>query len=225
MKLFFSFLFLILAGCATLRAEVKAIVGKAQFTKEVIESKKPVIVDVGAPWCPACKNAVQPFHKLANEFPDIIFVSVNSDNNMDVVKQYNINSLPTFLFFNNGTLVTTQVGFSPNKIKETLRSLSSDSSLAPSTEKKNKLEPEDELQISQDEEDLAIQDTQEEIQEEQKNKLADTQSSVTQPARPNIVDVQKASCPTEGQSFLERTYTNISDFFSSAWDRVRSWFR
>jgi len=98
---------------------VIAINGKAQFDKVVVESNKPVVVKVSAKWCGACTSAKPVFESLSAESPDIVFASVDIDNNKEIANIYGVASLPTFLYFRNGDLVAKDEGFTS---KENLRS-------------------------------------------------------------------------------------------------------
>ena len=56
----------------------------AQAYTESLEEKKPLLVVVGAPWCPACRvlkeNTLKPMAKTG-ELDDVSFVVINLDEN------------------------------------------------------------------------------------------------------------------------------------------------
>lgn len=81
------------------------------FKKEVLESKKLVVVDFWAPWCMPCQILKPTLEELANEVKDKADVKfVNVDDCPETAKEYNIMSVPAVLFFKNGELVDTAIG-------------------------------------------------------------------------------------------------------------------
>lgn len=95
---------------------VTTVLGKDQFNQVVLQSSKPVVVKFGAPWCPACVRSKAPYEKIAKdpEFAHITFVEMDFDKNSATAQQYDVQSLPTFLYFSNGQLAATKTGYSEN---------------------------------------------------------------------------------------------------------------
>ena len=84
---------------------------KNTFKETVLQSKSPVMVNFFAEWCPSC-NAVHPIiDEVAPEFKKIEFVSVNVDQFEEVANTYNVQAIPTFIFFNKGQVVDRSTGF------------------------------------------------------------------------------------------------------------------
>lgn len=129
MKIFVSsFFFSLLFLTSYSYAEVKNVLGQDQFNEVVLKSDRPAVVKFGAPWCPACTRSKAPFEKISNdpEFANVTFIEMDFDSNSAVAQQYGVQSLPTFLYFNNGKLGATKTGFSENlknEISSTLASL------------------------------------------------------------------------------------------------------
>jgi thioredoxin 1 len=80
------------------------------FAARVLESERPVIVDVWAAWCPPCRVMTPVLDELAGERPDIAFVTLDADANQRVVVEHHVLSMPTFLVFRDGVEVLRLVG-------------------------------------------------------------------------------------------------------------------
>jgi len=84
------------------------------FEKEVIDSKKPVLVDFWASWCMPCKMLTPTIDALATDFAGkAVIAKLNVDDHKKVSSRYGIMSIPTVLLFNNGEVVEQFVGVQP----------------------------------------------------------------------------------------------------------------
>lgn len=74
--------------------------------KQIIESGKPVMVDVWATWCGPCKRMAPAVDELADEYADkVVIGKYNADENDEFGSENRIMSLPTILFYKNGEQV------------------------------------------------------------------------------------------------------------------------
>ncbi len=89
-------------------------------TFKELSSNGKVVVDCFAEWCGPCKMLSPIIDELAEELTDVNFYKLNVDESVEVVRKYNIMSIPTILIFNDGELVNQSVGF---KTKEELKDL------------------------------------------------------------------------------------------------------
>ena len=88
---------------------------------EIINNGK-VLVDFYAEWCGPCKMLSPVVDELADEISDVNFYKLNVDDSDEVVRKYNVMSIPTLLVFENGELKNTSVGFkSKEEVKELLK--------------------------------------------------------------------------------------------------------
>ncbi|RTL06851.1 thiol reductase thioredoxin [Candidatus Dependentiae bacterium] len=87
-------------------------ISKANYQKDVIESKKPVVVDVFAVWCGPCQMMKPVFADLEKEFEEqYVFATLNVEEDRDLSTELGVTSIPSFLFFNKGKLIAKEVGF------------------------------------------------------------------------------------------------------------------
>ena len=89
------------------------ILNNDNFTTEIENSDKVVIVDFFATWCGPCKMLTPIFEELSNTMEAVDFVKVDIDKSLDIAREYNISSVPTMMIFKNGEVVDKIVGFVP----------------------------------------------------------------------------------------------------------------
>ncbi len=85
------------------------------FTREVLESDVPVLVDFWAPWCGSCRMVAPVVDQIANQYKyKVKVVKLNTDENPNVASQYGIRSIPTLMVFKSGQKVDMIVGAVPS---------------------------------------------------------------------------------------------------------------
>jgi len=84
-----------------------------------VENNGFIVVDFWAPWCRPCTNLSPAIDALALKFDGrVVFAKMNIDDNPKTPSQYAIMSIPTLLFFKDGTLVDRVSGPSPQTIEQ-----------------------------------------------------------------------------------------------------------
>jgi thioredoxin 1 len=84
------------------------------FSTEVLQSDKAVLVDFWAVWCGPCKMIAPFVEELAGEFEGKAKIGkLDVDNNQESAIKYGVRSIPTVLIFKGGKVVVSIIGAVP----------------------------------------------------------------------------------------------------------------
>ncbi|MBB5253441.1 thioredoxin [Sulfurisphaera ohwakuensis] len=80
-----------------------------------LASHKIAVVDFWAEWCAPCLILAPIIEELAEDYPQVGFGKLNSDENPDIAARYGVMSLPTVIFFKDGEPVDEIIGAVPRE--------------------------------------------------------------------------------------------------------------
>jgi thioredoxin 1 len=99
---------------------VGQLVSDADFGREVLEAKGPVLVDFWADWCPPCKAMDPILDDLSVELDGRVkIVKLDVETNPSTVVTYNVRAMPTLMVFKDGEPVDIKVGYGPSRAQLT----------------------------------------------------------------------------------------------------------
>ena len=81
------------------------------FEEEVLNASGLVLVDFYAVWCGPCKMLSPHITDLAEAYPAMKVCRLNVDEATAVAVRYGVQSIPTLIFFRDGEIVKTLVGY------------------------------------------------------------------------------------------------------------------
>ena len=83
----------------------------ANFSRDVLSSPVPVLVDFYADWCGPCRMLAPTLDRLAVEFSGKArIVKVNVDKEPGLATQYQVSSIPALMFVADGDVVARSAG-------------------------------------------------------------------------------------------------------------------
>ena len=80
---------------------------------EEVENHSITILDFWAPWCGPCKSFGPIFEKVSEEYPDILFGKVNTEDQQELGGYFQVRSIPTVMILREGVMVFSQAGMLP----------------------------------------------------------------------------------------------------------------
>ncbi len=86
-------------------------ISDSDFDTVVLKSSLPVLVDFWAPWCGPCKAMNPMMEELEQAYAGKLTIAkMNVDENMEIPGKFNVMSIPTFIIFKDGNIVSQFVG-------------------------------------------------------------------------------------------------------------------
>ncbi len=89
---------------------------EADFQREVLDAKLPVLMDFWAPWCAPCRMVEPTLKSLAKRYAGKVkIVRVNVDDNPGLARRYNIEAIPTLIIIEDGEIAHRSLGVQPEE--------------------------------------------------------------------------------------------------------------
>ena len=90
-------------------------INRENFSQEVLNADKPVLLDFWAPWCGPCRMVVPIVEEIAREREDIKVAKINVDAQPELAARFGIASIPTLVVMKNGKVVSKALGARPKR--------------------------------------------------------------------------------------------------------------
>lgn len=81
--------------------------------EQTVSEKDFIILDYWAPWCGPCRSFGPVFEKVSEDFPDIAFAKVNTEDEQEIAQHFNIRSIPTLMILREQVIIFNQPGALP----------------------------------------------------------------------------------------------------------------
>ena len=82
---------------------------------ETVEKNDIIIIDFWAPWCGPCKSFGPVYEKVSDEYPEIVFGKVNTEEQQALAGHFQIRSIPTTVILKENIAVFQQAGVIPEE--------------------------------------------------------------------------------------------------------------
>lgn len=101
------------------------IKNKEQFNYEIEKAKKLqklIVVDFSAQWCGPCRMISPHYDEISTlkKYSQVSFLKVDVDEVREIVSQYHVRSMPTFLFLGKDGEITRFSGANIDLLHETI---------------------------------------------------------------------------------------------------------
>ena len=84
------------------------------FDSEVINYEGITVIDFFADWCGPCRKMGPILEEVEQELSGKVkFSKINTDDNIEIAKRYQVSGLPTLMIFKNGEPAERMVGLMP----------------------------------------------------------------------------------------------------------------
>ena len=82
---------------------------------QIIENNEIVILDFWAEWCGPCKAYGPVFERVSEQYPEVVFGKINTEEEPELGRLFNIRSIPTTIAFKEQIGVFMQPGALPEQ--------------------------------------------------------------------------------------------------------------
>ena len=88
--------------------------------EDIIMNNDIVFVDFWASWCQPCKTFAPVYEEVSEEYPDIVFGKVDTEQEQDLAGHFGIRSIPTLMLFREQVIIFQESGVLPREGLESI---------------------------------------------------------------------------------------------------------
>jgi len=80
---------------------------------QTVEQNLMVVVDFWAAWCAPCRFFAPTFEQASEQYPDIVFGKVNTEEQPELAGAFGIRSIPTLMILRDKVVLYSEAGALP----------------------------------------------------------------------------------------------------------------
>ena len=88
-------------------------IDRNNFSQEVMESDRPVLLDFWAPWCGPCRMVSPIVEEIAEQNPQYLIGKINVDQEPELAQKFHVLSIPTLVVLKDGNIISQSAGARP----------------------------------------------------------------------------------------------------------------
>ena len=81
--------------------------------EETVLNNPFVVIDFWAPWCGPCRVFAPVYEEVSEQYPDVVFGKVNTEQEQELAGYFQVRSIPTLMVFREQIIIFSQPGALP----------------------------------------------------------------------------------------------------------------